>query len=104
MNKEDCIKREMGYTSKEFVKTLQGQFTTHTSYSIHASPPDSWSIHLNNKCNTVVYLHIAEKPVRKIAMLSVPVLAVCFHFKHADKLEQEAFFSLFFKYFHKGGG
>jgi hypothetical protein len=94
---------EMGYTPAEFKKTLQGQFTTRTPYSYKELSPSHWLISIEVESITVD-IKIQESIPRKIAMLTLPVLNVCFEFNNITESQKEIFLKTFFKYFHKGGG
>ena len=70
---------EMGYTSKEFKKTLQGSFITQTSYSCEEFSHRHWKITVESE-STLVDIKIEEAPPRVIALLTLPVLNVLFEF------------------------
>lgn len=93
----------MGYTPKEFMKTLQGLFITQTPYSCKEYDSSHWQISIEGEA-TLVDISIDEAPPRKIALLSLPVLNVSFEFEHANDDQQKDFMKTFFKFFHKGGG
>lgn len=94
---------EMGYTPKEFNKTLQGLFITQTSYSCEAFSQQHWQITVEGE-PTLVDIKIEEAPPRVIALLTLPVLNVWFEFKETSEEQQADFIKTFFRYFHKGGG
>jgi len=100
---KNSFKYEMGYTPKEFKKTLQGLFISQTPYSCKEYSPQYWQITAENE-NTVVDIYIEEAPPRIIALLTLPVLNVVFDFKNSTKEQQTIFMKTFFKFFHKGGG
>jgi hypothetical protein len=51
-----------------------------------------------------IEIRITVAEPRKIAMLTLPVLATEFSFITATESQQNDFLKTFFKYFHKGGG
>ncbi len=91
----------MGYTPKEFARTLTGSFSTQTPFSVHAIDTNHWQVDLDS---AQIAIQIKPLPPRIIAMLSLPVLQVRFTFSKMPKAQQEEFFRRFFQYFHKGGG
>jgi len=103
---------EMSYTPLEFRKTLFGQFTKNTPFSLKEINDHEWIVYLqadarqeaHSREQAQVNIKISQSAPRKIAMLSLPVLAVVFEF-NALSIQQEAeFMKIFFRYFHKGGG
>ncbi len=94
---------EMGYTPKEFKKTLQGLFITQTSYSCREYTPNHWQITAEDNI-AIADIKIKEAPPRVIALLTLPVLDVLFEFKTTNQSQQNEFIKNFFRYFHKGGG
>jgi len=103
--KPNCDKSyEMGYTPEEFAKTLQGQFTKNqTDFTLIDSGKNHWQIRFS-KNKAITDIKVSESTPRKIALLSLPVLKVCFLFTGLTSQEQELFLERFFNYFHKGGG
>lgn len=93
----------MGYTPKEFKKTLLGQFSTNTSYKVEPLTDSSWSV-TDDSENFLANIEIAVGHPRNIALLTLPVLNTDFTFEQSNEVQQQAFTRLFFKYFHKGGG
>jgi len=94
----------MGYTPEEFAKTLHGQFLQNqTDFELIDSGQNHWQISFH-KNKAIADIRISESTPRKIALLSLPVLDVCFLFGGLTLQEQELFIKRFFKYFHKGGG
>lgn len=107
---------EMGYTASEFKKTLQGQFIQNTSFSCEEINSKHWLITIPSAVSAeqgavsaeqeaaTVSIKIAQAPLRKIAMLSLPVLNTSFEFKNTSTTQASDFMKVFFRYFHKGGG
>jgi hypothetical protein len=93
----------MGYTPKEFKKTLQGLFISQTPYSCEEFTQQNWQITVEDE-TTTVNIKITEAPPRIIALLTLPVLNVSFEFKESDEEKQADFMKTFFRFFHKGGG
>ena len=94
---------QMGYTPAEFKKTLLGQFSLKTPYVSKEESSYHWLIS-SDEGDFLAKVMLKEMPLRKIAMLSLPVLQVHFQFNKASDHQQKQFLSTFFKYFHKGGG
>ena len=105
MAEPNCDKSyEMGYTPVEFAKTLHGQFTKNqTDFTLIDSGKNHWKIRFS-KNKVIADIKVSESTPRKIALLNLPVLDVCFLFAGLSSQEQELFLERFFKYFHKGGG
>lgn len=99
---ERKIELEMGYTCKEFTKSLQGQFTSQTDFRIHQLAENHWQIQFDQEATVDLKIHPAAP--RKIGMLTLPVIKASFQFSHTKDHQQTQFFSTFSKYFHKGGG
>ena len=100
---KSSLEYEMGYTPKEFAKTLLGLFISQTSYSCEELAPHHWQITVDDE-TTAVDIQIKEAPPRVIALLTLPVLNVSFKFDKATEDQQQVFMRTFFRYFHKGGG
>ena len=97
------LKYEMGYTPKEFKKTLQGLFISQTPYSCEELSSQNWQITVEDE-DTTVDIKIEEGSSRIIALLTLPVLNVSFEFYKNNEKQQQVFMRTFFRYFHKGGG
>lgn len=100
---KNSLKYEMGYTPKEFKKTLQGLFISQTPYSFENFSTQMWKITIEDE-STTVNINIEEAPPRIIALLTLPVLNVSFEFQESNEEQQQVFMNTFFRYFHKGGG
>lgn len=98
------VSYEMGYGADEFGNVLQGQFTGEKSvYCCETVARHHWRIKQNDAVFQIE-VKVTEMPPRKIALFSLPVLQVEFNIETNQTDLQQAFFSRFFKYFHKGGG
>jgi len=103
---------EMSYTPLEFRKTLFGQFTQNTPFSLKEINEHEWVIYLQADARQAndsseqaqVKIKINQSAPRKIAMLSLPVLQVIFEFNVLSIHQETEFMKRFFRYFHKGGG
>lgn len=93
----------MGYTPTEFKKTVEGQFSKKTQYSIKELSTNHWEISPESGYYSI-QINIEEATPRKIAMLTLPVLNTHFQFYDCSELQRDEFLKVFFKYFHKGGG
>ena len=94
---------EMGYTPKEFKKTLRGLFISQTPYSCKELSILHWEITVEDQ-TTRVNIRIKKSPPRILALLTLPVLQVIFTFDKTTGDQQDDFMKTFFRYFHKGGG
>jgi len=103
---------EMGYTPLEFRKTLFGQFTKNTPFSLVEINDHEWLLYLEADARQTtrsneqaqVNIKISQSSPRKIAMLSLPVLEVVFEYNALSIHQETEFMKRFFRYFHKGGG
>ena len=106
MSQTDASKydRQMGFTEREFEKTLKGGFTGESSvYHCFDVCKNQWRIeHADDSLN--IKIEVQKRPERRIGALSIPVLQVAFTVTDTEESTAEAFFNKFFKYFHKGGG
>ena len=100
---ENSLEYEMGYTPKEFKKTLQGLFISQTPYSCEELSASHWVITVEGE-TTRVNIETEKSPPRIIALLTLPVLQVTFTFDKTSQDQQDDFIKTFFRYFHKGGG
>ena len=94
---------EMGYTPAEFKKTLQGQFSLKTKYANKELAANNWMIYPEDG-DYSIEINIEDAPPRQIAMLTLPVLNAHFRFIECSDIQRDQFLTIFFKYFHKGGG
>lgn len=95
---------EMGYTEKEFTKTLFGQFSLHAGYSIQAQGSHAWLLQLPSPEPFAAEVHIKQGEPRQLGLIAFSVLHVDFHFTQASEAQQQTFLKTFLRYFHKGGG
>jgi len=94
----------MGYGADEFGKVLNGIFTSDASgYRCREIERHHWAIETGADSFELT-IKVAEQPPRQIALLSLPVLDVRFHFGDTPAAAREQFFHRFHQYFHKGGG
>jgi hypothetical protein len=94
---EFVIQREMGCTREEFVRWLPGA-TRHAPLRLDA---DQAVIQLGKETVTISF---RQAPPRKIALVSIPVLMVSFHFLHVDTNARRRFMAYFDLYTKRGGG
>ena len=98
------VEYEMGYRADEFSKVLTGSFTGEQSnYICETLTSRHWRISERDG-ELQIEIQIEEKPPRKIALFSLPVLQVRFQMVATAAELQEKFFKRFHQYFHKGGG
>jgi len=91
------LDREMGCTREEFLRWLPGA-TRHAP--VHAEGEELVLAVAGGQ----VRLSLCERPARRIALLSLPVLAVRFAFVGLDAEEREGFLARFDRYTMRGGG
>jgi len=91
------LDREMGCTREEFMRWLPGA-TRHAPARIEG---DGVSLSVGGGR---VEISMCVRPPRRIAVLSLPVLAVRFHFVGLDAPAREAFLAHFDAYTRRGGG
>jgi hypothetical protein len=91
------LDREMGCTRAEFMRWLPGA-TRHAPARIEG---DEVSLSVGGG---LVQISLREKPPRRIALLSLPVLAVRFCFVGLDDAARQAFLAHFDAYTRRGGG
>lgn len=104
MSEPTVVELEMGYAVNEFGRVLSGVFTGETSpYRRKEIKSHHWAIEQPGEVFDLI-IEIREKPPRKIAMLTLPVLQVIFTFTDTTESLREKFFHRFHQYFHKGGG
>jgi hypothetical protein len=97
------VEYEMGYAADEFGNVLRGPFSGEkSSFDCVEIKRHHWSIEHPGDFN--LEIQVVEKPPRKIALFSLPVLQVIFSFSDTDASLRENFFHRFHQYFHKGGG
>ena len=98
------VQLEMGYGADEFGKVLNGTFSSDASgYRCREIERHHWAIEIGAGSFELT-IKVAEQPPRQIALLSLPVLDVRFHFGDTPEAAREQFFHRFHQYFHKGGG
>jgi len=103
-NDASTVEYEMGYGADEFGKVLTGPFSGESSaYQCQALGRHHWQI-TQAQSDLTVNVEVKEKPPRKIALFSLPVLQVRFNITKSSPDHQDEFFKRFFKFFHKGGG
>jgi hypothetical protein len=87
----------MGCTREEFVRWLPGA-TRHAPMQMSA---DRATVHAGE---LTVEISFTQAPPRRIARISIPVLAVSFRFSGADAGAYRAFMAYFDLYTKRGGG
>ena len=91
------LRREMGCTWAEFLRWLPGA-------TRHASIICNGDLHRVLLEQGTVEINITELPVRRIASITLPVLAVRFRFIAMDDAARVAFLAYFDHYTRRGGG
>lgn len=91
------LEREMGCTREDLLRLLPAA-TGHAPIRVEG---DELVLSLGGG---EVRIHLAERPPRRIALVSLPVLAVRFRFEGLGAAAQEAFLDRFDRYTQRGGG
>jgi len=91
------LDREMGCTRAEFMRWLPG--ATRQAPSRVEGEELALSVGAGE-----VRISLSERPPRRIALVSLPVLAVRFRFVGLGQPEREAFLAHFDAYTRRGGG
>jgi hypothetical protein len=91
------LDREMGCTREEFLRWLPGA-TRHAPARIEG---DEVSLAVGAGR---IEISVRERPPRRIALISLPVLAVRFRFVGLEAPAREAFLAHFDAYTRRGGG
>ena len=91
------LRREMGCTRVEFLRWLPGA-------TRHAPIISRGELHRVLSDHGTVEIDIAELPPRRIASITLPVLAVRFRFFGMDAQARTAFLTYFDYYTRRGGG
>ena len=94
---EFTLRREMGCTREEFVRWLPGA-TRHAPLTLDL---DRAVVTLGGGTATISFRQAAP---RKIALVSIPVLMVSFHFLRVAAAERAQFMAYFDLYTKRGGG
>ncbi len=94
------LKREMGYTRPEFLRTLPAALHDYT-YSVEG---DVISITAPEAADKTMTITLGSEAVRKIAMIRIPYMHVDFDFSEVNEAVSKRFLTQFDLYFKKGGG
>ena len=94
---EFTLQREMGCTREEFVRWLPGA-TRHAPIQLHA---DKAVVHAGEAKVEIIF---TQAPLRRIALVSMPVLKVSFRFSGARASAYREFMAYFDLYTSRGGG
>jgi len=91
------LEREMGCTREEFLRLLPAA----TALAPVRTEGDELVLSVGAG---EVRIHLAERPMRRIALVALPVLAVRFRFAGLGEEAQRAFLDRFDRYTQRGGG
>ena len=95
---------EMGYTSKEFDKVLNGAFSGVDSDLVCTKTAEnSWQIKIYS-AEVSLQISTRQNPPRQLGSLAIPVLLVIIDFVEISDIQKKLFLDRFRRYFHKGGG
>lgn len=94
------LKREMGYTRTEFMRTLPAAMHDYE----YAVAGDVISIVAPEAADKTMTITLGAEDVRKIAMIRIPFMYVDFDFTQVDEAVSKRFLAQFDLYFKKGGG
>ncbi len=104
MNSQSEVIYEMGYRADEFGTVLCGPFSGENSvYASESIATNHWKVWQKNSSFNVD-IEVSEQPDRKLGLLRLPVLKVCFKMLDDSGDSTAEFFKRFHVYFHKGGG
>jgi len=92
------LEREMGCTRREFLRWLPGA----ADHARAVVEPDGLTLAVAGGGR--LRIDLQERPPRRIARLSLPVLAVRFAFDGVAPADREAFLARFDAYTRRGGG
>ena len=93
--------REMGCTEAEFLRWLPGA-TRHVP--IEAVRQDDGNLYIVHADPGTVEIMTSQRAPRRIASISLPVLAVRYRFIGMDALQRQTFLAYFDHYTQRGGG
>lgn len=94
------LKREMGYTRKEFMRTLPSALHDY-NYSVEG---ETITISAPEAADKTMTITLGSEAIRKIAMIQIPYIHVDFDFSQVDEAVHRRFLTQFDLYFKKGGG
>lgn len=91
------LEREMGYTQKEFMRTLPKGLHGY-DFTLVENGAD---IQLEG---CTVSIRIGAEQIRKIALIQIPYIPVCFNYGGISDQVRQQLMKQFDLYFKKGGG
>jgi len=91
------LEREMGCTREEFLRWLPAA----TANAPLRAEGEELVLSVGEG---EVRIHLAERPLRRIALVALPVLAVRFRFSGLDEAARRDFLDRFDRYTQRGGG
>lgn len=94
------LKREMGYTRPEFMRTLPSALHDY-DYTVEGDVITIIAPEAPGKSMTIT---LGSEAVRKIAMIRIPYMHVDFDFTQVEAAVHKRFLAQFDLYFKKGGG
>jgi len=95
---------EMGYTTIEFDKVLNGAFSSVGSgLACIEVAKNTWQIEIAS-IEADLQITIRQNPLRRLGSLEIPVLLVNIDFSKISSSQKKKFLDRFRRYFHKGGG
>lgn len=94
------LKREMGYTRVEFMRTLPSALHDY-EYTVEG---EVITITAPEATDKTMIITLGSEAIRKIAMIRIPYIHVDFDFSQVDEAVHKRFLAQFDLYFKKGGG
>ncbi len=94
------LKREMGYTRVEFMRTLPSALHDY-EYTVEG---EVITIIAPEAADKTMIITLGSEAIRKIAMIRIPYIHVDFDFSQVDEAVYKRFLAQFDLYFKKGGG
>ena len=94
------LKREMGYTRVEFMRTLPSALHDY-EYTVEG---DVVTIIAPEAAGKTMTIRLGSEAIRAIAMIRIPYIHVDFDFSQVEEAVHKRFLAQFDLYFKKGGG
>jgi len=95
---------EMGYTTIEFDKVLNGAFSgVGSGLTCIETAENTWQIEIDS-IEAHLQISICQHSPRRLGSLEIPVLLVNIDFEEVPSSQKKNFVDRFRRYFHKGGG
>ncbi len=97
------FERDMGCTAAEWLGWLPGAVRGR-AITLGAAGPDTARVQLDEQPDSALWLQWQPQPPRRIALITLPRLAVRFRFEQVGSEARHAFMRYFDLYTQRGGG